>query len=181
MPAIEDIYIELQCQQTVGTGGSIEEFAPRRPYADDPEGQFMPKLYDRNTRTCSVFIPVFPQAQFFLNYHINAPVDEELFYVFKLFVGGEEFVTWNCGQEHAYSGKTQFGLFDTSLDELGGGKGLTKRAFQFNGECRILGDYTMDKDENRLVEVKVYRANKKLRVPRESERYAAQGTNADIK
>jgi hypothetical protein len=181
MPAIEDIYVELQCQQKVGEGGPIEEFAPRRPYADDPEGQFMPKFYDRNSRVCSVFIPVFPPAQFFLNYHVNTPDDEELFYVFKLFVGGEEFVTWDCGSEHAFSGKTMFGLFDTSLNEAGGGKGLKKKAFHFNGECRVIGDYTSDKDEDRLVEVKVYRANKKLRVPRETEQYGGQGSNADIK
>jgi hypothetical protein len=177
MPAIEDVYIELQCQQNVSTGAPIEEFAPRPPRADDPENQFMPKLYNANTRTCSVFIPIFPQAQFFLNYHVEPPMDESQFYVFKLFVNGEEFVTWSCGPEHAFCGKTQFGLFDTSK---GDGKGLRKRAMYFGAECRIIGDLTVDKDEHRLLEVRVYRGDKKMRAPRDSELYDDRGSNTQI-
>jgi hypothetical protein len=184
MPAIGDIYIELQCQQGVSSGGPIPEFAPRRPEADDPDGQFMPPLFSRATRTCSVFIPIFPRAQFFLVFDAKPlPDNPAWFYVFRLYIGQDEVTTWHCGPEHGFRGRMMFALFDTSRTGISGGtgKGLEKRVFMFGDDTRVVGDLSAPRDEERRIEVQVFRANKYLRIPRRTDKYEGQGMAHDVR
>jgi hypothetical protein len=184
MPAIGEIYVELQCQQGVSSGGPIPEFAPRRPEPDDPEGQFMPPLFNRATRTCSVFIPIFPRAQFFLMFDTKlVPNNPAWFYVFRFSIGPDEVTTWHCGPENDFKGRMMFALFDTSRTEVSGGsgKGLEKRVFMFGGDTRVVGDLSAPRDEDRRIEVKIFRASSQLRVPRQTDRYEGQGLGHGIR
>jgi hypothetical protein len=203
MPGINDIHIELQCQQNLSKGGPIEEFAPRKRLPSDPEKLFMPELYDRETNTCSVFIPIFPRAQFFLKYETMPPEQPEpvvslgpdgwpvvkdngennnVFYVFQLFISNDEITTWSCGEQQGWQGKISFALYDTSDSEVHlDGKALQKRVFMFNGDYRITGDMTCDKDEDRKIEVRVFRADKSMRTPKQPESYEGQGMTEEIR
>jgi hypothetical protein len=196
MPTFNGISLELQCQQSPDTGGPIEEFAPRPldPTADAPN-MFMPPVYDAETRTVSVFVPIFAQQQFWLVYSCTPPSTpsrnslaeppctpqrssggdtsyyqgnmdcRELFYVFKMFLGSDELVTWSCGPEQEWRGKTVFGMFDTSANT--GGKGLQKRIMMFGSQGpQVSGDLAADRDEVRKIEVRVYRADEAMRVSR---------------
>jgi hypothetical protein len=88
-----------------------------------------------------------------------------LFYVFKLFLGNDELATWSCGPEQEWRGKTVFGMFDSS--GYVGGKGLQKRIMLFGSQGPFIsGDLSTERDELRKVEVRVYRADEGLRVPR---------------
>jgi hypothetical protein len=186
MPSIGDIHIELQCQQGVRTGGPIPEFAPRRPGTDDPDGQFMPRLYDSATRTCSVFIPVFPSAHFFLTFDTKPiPNQPTQFYVLRFFIGNDEISTWHCGPEDGFKGCMMFALFDTSKTDVsvsgGDGKGLEKRVFMFGDDTRVVGDLSAPRDEDRKIEVQVFRASEKLRSQIQNPRFANQGMNHGLR
>jgi hypothetical protein len=187
MPEINRIHIELQCQQDLSRGGPIEEFAPRQRTPGDTV--FMPDLYDRETNTCSVFIPIFPRAQFLLKYDAKPPerssttdaAGEDVFYVFQLFIGKDEITTWSCGESQSWQGKTSFAMFDTSNPEIHtNGKHLEKRVFMFNGDTRVSGDMTCDKDEDRKIELRVFRADKSMRTPKQPETYEGQGVVDEI-
>ncbi len=184
MPSIGDIRIELQCQQGVSSGGPIPEFAPRRPEADDPDGQFMPPLYDSTTRTCSVFIPVFPSAQFFLTFDTKPVPDEPMvFYVFRFLIGKDEISTWHCGPEDGFKGCMMFALFDRSRTDVSGGSGsgLEKHVFMFGDDTRPVGDLSAPRDEDRKIEVQVFRATEKLRTPRRSTSSSRSWMTHDIR
>src|ERR1700760_3149760 len=145
MPELNDISVELHCQQGPIHGGPIEEFAPCPSKSIDLPNQFMPLAYDDATRTVSVFIPIFPTQQFWIVYStkppkpasdIRSPADigvpaqsirnnnatfplKPLFYVFKLFSGGDEVATWSCGPEQEWRGKAVFGMFDAGTCQSG--------------------------------------------------------------
>jgi hypothetical protein len=187
MPGINGINIELQCQQDISKGGPIEEFAPRQRTPSDTV--YMPNLYDREANTCSVFVPIFPRAQFLLKYDAKPPessntvdsADEDVFYVFQLFIAKDEITTWSCGQSQSWKGKTSFAMFDTSNPEIHtNGKHLEKRVFIFNGDTRVSGDMTCDKDEDRKIELRVFRADKSMRTPKHPETYEGQGVTDEI-
>lgn len=194
MPSINDIRVELQCVQDLSKGGPVEEFAPRARTVSDNKNLFMPALYDIDTHTCSVFIPIFPRAQFFLKYDTSAMATgtdskrssadiskEDAFYVFQLFIGKDEITTWSCGASQDWSGTTSFAMYDTSCPEIHtDGKGLEKRVFMFNGDTRVSGDMTKDRDEDRKIELRVFRADKSMRTPKDVSPYADHGANQDI-
>jgi hypothetical protein len=202
MPMLNGISIELHCQQGPTYGGPIEEFAPRPTESTDPGDQFMPAIYDHATRTVSVFIPIFPMQQFWLIYSTQPPKPDNdtmlraatgdstdnpynrhsspstanLFYVFKLFAGSDELATWSCGPEQEWHGKTVFGMFDTSTSTSG--KGLQKRIMTFGSQGpQISGDLAAQSDVDRKIEVRVYRADRALRVPRQTDIWRGSDTS----
>jgi hypothetical protein len=200
MPTLQGISLELHTQQGPTYGGPIEEFAPRETGADDPSSLFMPPIYNVETRIVSVFIPIFPSQQFWLVYSTHPPIapskrsslvqdpfgirfntssplqhDGE-FYVFKLFIGSDELTTWSCGAEQDWRGKTVFGMFDTGTSTAG--KGLQKRIMCFGSQGPLVsGDLGGAKDEDRKIEVRVYRANQALRVPRQTGHWDVEDKN----
>lgn len=198
MPTYNDISLELHCSQGAGTGGVIEEFAPRQAGPDDLSGQFMPPVFDHGTRTVSVFIPIFSMQQFWLVYSAKPPKvpqesnhsnrlgkqrsrkgsstsspapsvhNKEQLYVFKLFMANEELVTWSCGPAQNWQGKTVFGMFDTGT--TASGKGLQKRIMVFGSQGpRLSGDLGSQRPQDRKIEIRVYRASSSLRVPRQTD------------
>jgi hypothetical protein len=194
MPALNDISVELHCQQGPTHGGPIEEFAPHLSEPVDLPDQFMPSTYDHATRTVSVYIPIFPMQQFWVVYSAKPPKPDDairspaaigvarhnicdgdptsplknIFYVFKLFSGKDEIATWSCGPKQEWRGKTVFGIFDTGTPQSG--KGLQKRIMTFGTKClQVSQDSIVQNDKERKIEVRVYRADGALRVPRQTD------------
>lgn len=109
----------------------------------------------------SVIVPTHVQSLFWLSYSTEASSDDT-FYVFKLLVNQEHIVTWCCGEKQQWKGKVQFTLLSkSSHDRLRHYEGMEKRAFQFSNSMP-------DDDERRCVEVRMYRAKTKIRIPRKT-------------
>lgn len=150
MPSYRSITIGLVSQFDVLT---IPEYAPPL-HPNDP---FFPSptLINEEKSIVSVYIPIYPSSQFWLSYSISPPHPPNAFYYFKLFHNGVCVVSWGCGEEDGYQGKTMFGLFESEQSWFGE-CGVEKRAFCFareDGSIRRpvhnLGD---------VMEVRVYRS-----------------------
>lgn len=144
----------------------ILEVAPPTAARHSPTKCLTPLLQDDEKAQISVYVPMTPKALFWVAYRIEPPPVDGTFYVFKLLVNREEVVTWSCDASNKFKGKTMFGLFDTHEDE--GGQELEKRLFRFGTandmDTRIVGDLSGDKEEDRFVEVRVFRAKAKKRI-----------------
>jgi hypothetical protein len=117
---------------------------------------------EEENKCASVFVPAHPQSLFWLSYAAEALTDET-FFVFKLFINRKHVVTWCCDEDHEWKGNVQFALFSKSGgNNVVGGKGMEKRVLQF-------GDVRPGGDEDRCVEVRVYRADRKTRITRQLE------------
>jgi hypothetical protein len=172
MPTYKNITV------TIHTPFAIEglpEFAPATPRNGSPPSTSpIKQLVDESRRCVSVFVPVMPQSLFWLSYFIAEPPTDGTFFVFKLFVNQQEVVTWCCDEDEEWKGKTMFGLFDTGKDDMVvGGAGMEKRVFKFGGpgeeDWKVVGDLSADGEKHRFVEVRVCRANMKMRIPRETD------------
>lgn len=173
MPTYKNITITIHTPWTLE---GLPEIAPPSPIeaTTSATASSTKELVDEKASRVSVFVPVLPQSLFWLSYSIDQPPQDGTFFVFKLLVNEEEIVTWCCDSSERWQGKTMFGLFDTGKDEMVvGGAGMEKRVFKFGqpGEedWRVVGDLCADGEENRHVEVRVCRANMKMRIPRELE------------
>jgi hypothetical protein len=180
MPAYKNITVTIHTPWTLE---GLPEIAPPSPTAATSSASASPikDLVDDKRSRVSVYVPVLPQSLFWLSYSIDEPPSDGTFFVFKLLVNKEEIVTWCCDSKENWQGKTMFGLFDTGTDEMVvGGAGMEKRVFKFGqpGEedWRVVGDLSADGNENRYVEVRVCRANMKMRIPRELEIYRGFST-----
>jgi hypothetical protein len=171
---------------TLHTPFSIEgvpEIAPPLLTAIAEAGSPIKKLIDEVKCCVSVYVPVMPQSLFWLSYNVEEPPTDPkgIFYVFKLLINRKEIVTWCCGEEEQWKGKTMFGLFDTGKDQMVGGAGMEKRVFKFSEQdWRVVGDLGADKETDRLVEVRVCRGNVKIRVPRKPEVYSGSTAGAGV-
>jgi hypothetical protein len=116
---------------------------------------------EEENKCASVFVPAHPQSLFWLSYSAESPADERSFFVFKLFINRQHVVSWCCDEGQTWKGKVQFALYKRSReDDIVGGKGMEKRVLQF-------GNVGPGHDEDRCVEVRAYRANAKVRIPRQ--------------
>ncbi|KAF2092054.1 hypothetical protein K490DRAFT_53209 [Saccharata proteae CBS 121410] len=89
--------------------------------------------------------------------------DGTKYYYFKLFLDGREVVSWSAGAEDGWRGKVLLTMFE-GKNEKTGGSGVEKRYLYFgNGVDGEVGD------EERLIEVRVYRAKGRKRMPRDLE------------
>ncbi|QDS74036.1 hypothetical protein FKW77_009083 [Venturia effusa] len=151
----------------------LPEIAPTEDiYDHSPAKQHV----DESRCRVSVFVPVMPQAHFWLSYNVNEPPSEPVgvFYVFKLLVNGQPLVTWSCGEEEEWRGKSMFSLYDAEQGDAVGGAGMQKMCFHFSkrdedGREEQASEFTGDQE--RCVEVRVCRANVKIRVPRNLPKY----------
>jgi hypothetical protein len=174
MPTYKNICVAIHTPFAIE---GLPEIAPSTPTGDGRlSSSSIKQLVDEQGCCVSVFVPVMPQSLFWLSYSIIEPPNDGTFYVFKLFVNKHEIVTWCCDKEEEWRGKTMFGLFDTGKDDMVvGGAGMEKRVFKFGGtgeeSWRVVGDLSADGEKNRYVEVKVCRADMKMRVPRQMDLY----------
>jgi len=180
MPKYRNISIQLHSDTTDGkvpevsiTKASVEltpstpvilELAPPSAARHSPTKCLTPLLQDDDKGQISVYVPIIPKALFWISYSIEPPPTDGTFFVFKLLVNRQEVVTWSCDVENKFKGKTMFGLYDTNA-EAEGGQAMQKRVFQFgSSDTRIVGDLTGEREEDRFLEVRVFRAKAKKRI-----------------
>lgn len=124
----------------------LPEYAPRANLADPFTTQ--PTLISPSEGLVSVYIPTYPASTFWLSYSISAPHPPKAEYYFKLFLNGNHFVSWGCGEKERFMGKTMFGLF------RGPGGEMERRVLSFQPE----EDDGSGMVRNDVMEVRVYRA-----------------------
>ncbi len=157
MPNYRSITISLLSQFDVLT---IPEFPPPA-VAKDPFAT-SPTLISSDQSLVSVYIPTYPCSQFWLNYSIAAPHPPKAFYYFKLYINGGCVISWGCGEEDGYKGKTMFGLYDSG-EVYFGQRVVEKRILSFSSENGLVADNTVD-DPKKVMEVKVFRSKGRKRI-----------------
>ncbi|OCK75284.1 hypothetical protein K432DRAFT_362360 [Lepidopterella palustris CBS 459.81] len=172
MPNFRTISISLRSQYDVD---SIPEFDPpdknaKARFSTTPLIPSLPKAIDETTSTASVYIPVYPSSQFWVCYNISPPVHPGTYFFFKLFINGAHVVSWGCGKEAQWKGKTMFALYESPEDK-DAKKRVEKRALFFapkgEGENTVLGI-----GPTAFVEVRVHRANGRRREVRRLEEFS---------
>jgi hypothetical protein len=147
---------------------NISHCSPAKHFADEPQS------------SVSVFIPFVPQAHFWISYNVEQPPTEPgVFYVFKLLINGQPIVTWCCGEEEKWKGKTMFSLHDSEQHNVVASAGMEKRFFHFSKKKdEATEEESPDKQMSRhnteqehCVEVRVCRANVKIRTSRELQKF----------
>ncbi|GAB1734399.1 hypothetical protein NU195Hw_g8754t1 [Hortaea werneckii] len=80
---------------------------------------------DPTSHTAEVSIPIYASSQFWIVYACPRPVSgirqegdgmQFRYYFFKLLVRGQCIVSWGCGEQQGWQGKTMFGLFTSGSD-----------------------------------------------------------------
>ena len=156
MPTYRSITISLVSQFDILT---IPEYAP--PLNPNDPFSPSPTLINTEKSLVSVYIPTYPSSQFWLSYCISPPHPPNALYYFKLFLNDSCVVSWGCGAEDGYKGKTMFGLFDSEQSWLGD-HGIEKRVFCFAREHRSARRMRSD-NLGDVMELKVYRSKGRQR------------------
>ncbi|KAF3040718.1 hypothetical protein E8E12_007015 [Didymella heteroderae] len=162
MPTYRSINIALHSQ--FGIEPIPEYNPPPSPFAPFPDHHAITSHVNDATSTCSVYIPALAGSQFWIAYSVSPPVPEGHYFLFKLYIEGENVVNWSSGKEDAWMGKTMFGLFDA-----GNGKTIEKRVLCFSApdkEGRV---------RDGSVEIRVHRANGRKRIERVTKVYGETG------
>jgi hypothetical protein len=172
MPIYRSINIALHSQFDVET---LPEYypLPQEHYTLRGITQTVPKLIDNASSTCSVYVPVLPGSTFWIGYSISPPVPDGHYFLLKLYINGAHIVSWSCGKEEGWKGKTMFALYERAEDE-DGKKKVEKRVLVFtapNNEDKTWNDVQDTFDENMRMEIKVHRAHGRKRVERDMEEY----------
>ncbi|KAI4188182.1 MAG: hypothetical protein L6R41_002307 [Letrouitia leprolyta] len=153
MPVYRNITINLVSQFDIL---NIPEYAP--PAALDDPFSASPALVDNSLVSC--YIPIYPLSQFWLSYSISAPHPPKALYYFKLFINDACVVSWGCGEENGFKGKTMYGLYDSG-ERWMGEPGLDARAFSFAND--VTTHRSMNSTLGQVMEVRVYRARGRKR------------------
>ncbi|KAL9123668.1 MAG: hypothetical protein Q9217_006922 [Psora testacea] len=156
MPTYRSITLSLISQYDILT---IPEYAPPT-FPNDPFTA-APTLVDTDHSLVSVYIPTYPSSQFWLSYSISPPHPPKLLYYFKLYINGQEIVSWGCGEHDEYKGKTMFGLYDTGLT-MGKKPVLEQRVLCF-AQAETYGDHAPGSLSD-VMEIKVFRSKGRERV-----------------
>ncbi|KAI4195732.1 MAG: hypothetical protein LQ350_007013 [Teloschistes chrysophthalmus] len=154
MPTYRNITINLVSQFDIL---NIPEYAPPTTHSD-PFAE-APALVDKSLVSC--YIPIYPLSRFWFAYSISAPHPPKALYYFKLFINGACVVSWGCGEENDFKGKTMYALFDSgelwmgepTVDAMG--FGFTSETTHPNPPNGMLGH---------AMEVRVYRARGRRRI-----------------
>lgn len=166
MPTYRSITTSLVSQFDIC---SIPEFTP--PAAPNDPFSTPPPLIDTVRSLVSVYIPIYPASQFWLSYSISPPNPPELIYYFKLYINGRSIVSWGCGANDDFKGKTMFGLFDSTQR-----RGTLRQSFF---ERRVLcfspeaetGQSEIPDSLSDVMEVKVFRSKGRKRIEPELQEY----------
>ncbi|KAL9101786.1 MAG: hypothetical protein Q9163_002982 [Psora crenata] len=156
MPTYRSITLSLISQYDILT---IPEYAP--PASPNDPFTTAPTLVDTDQSLVSVYIPTYPSSQFWLSYSISPPHPPKLLYFFKLYIQGQEIVSWGCGEDDEYQGKTMFGLYDTGFTK--GNKPVVERRALCFADAGGHADGPPGSLSN-VMEVRVFRSKGRKRV-----------------
>jgi hypothetical protein len=128
-------------------GGIEDPFSPTPTTAN---------YINHDAHRVSVFVPTYPNSQFWLQYDVDPSEDTAILYYFNLFVNGACVVSWGCGEEDNFEGKTMYGLFK-------GKDGFNeRRVMTFTSEREL--NPRMRPAVNDVIEVQAFRARARKRV-----------------
>ncbi|RMZ00078.1 hypothetical protein D0860_08117 [Hortaea werneckii] len=119
MPVPEDDLVDFASGEVSTDRFLIEEFCA--------DSKVIGTTYylDPTSRTAEVSIPIYASSQFWIVYACPRPLPgirqeedgrEVRYYFFKLLVRGQCLVSWGCGEQQGWQGKTMFGLFTSGSD-----------------------------------------------------------------
>ncbi|KAL8763150.1 MAG: hypothetical protein Q9194_007413 [Teloschistes cf. exilis] len=154
MPTYRNITINLVSQFDIL---NIPEYAPPTTHSD-PFAE-NPALIDKSLVSC--YIPIYPLSRFWFAYSISAPHPPKALYYFKLFMNGACVVSWGCGEENGFKGKTMYALFDSG--ELWMGE-PTVDAMGFGFRSETMDPNSLNGMLGHAMEVRVYRARGRRRI-----------------
>ena len=131
----------------------------------DPHGipEFRDGSQDIRGSTFDVYAPIYQGSHLHVKYFILPPYPKSGYFLFKLFINGNHFVSWGTGPEDGYRGKVSFGLFDGGENDRGHTI-IEKKALAFSQAWRDDAGHRQG-----LLEVKVHRANARRRIMKELE------------
>ena len=139
--------------------------APKDPFTT------VPTLVDTDHAVRSVYIPMYSASQFWLCYDISPPNPPKLLYYFKLYINGRHIVSWGCGAENDFKGKTMFGLFDSGqVYENIPVSLFERRVLCFSPEAGTVQSKVLDSLHD-VIEIKVFRSKGRKRIRPEIEMY----------
>lgn len=136
------------------------EYSPGKPL--DPFIEDV-KLYEKEKRTINVYTPVYPNSQLWVAYDMKPPytVPEVKYYYFKLFINGRQIVSWGCGEEQKWQGKTMFGMYAScTLMDRKWVPCIETRTFSF-GRGEDGNDTTEPRQD--FIEIRMFRAKARKR------------------
>ena len=175
MPTYRSITISLVSQFDIRL---IPEFEPPKT----PKDPFLntPALVNHDNSLVSVYIPTYPLSQFWLCYSIMPPYPPSMLYYFKLFINGSHIVSWGCGKDDNYEGKTVFGLFDASPSPFQKAP-IRRRVLCFGPETEN-GNKHASNNLGDVIEVRVFRSKGRKRIkPEFNDSLSATGKQQDDK
>ncbi|MCJ1474936.1 hypothetical protein MMC13_003596 [Lambiella insularis] len=158
MPTYRNISIMITSQYDCL---NLPEYAPRSdlndPFSDNP------MLKSPSQPLVSVYVPAYPSSTFWLSYSISPPHPPKAQYYFKLFINGNHFVSWGCGEKERFTGKTMFGLYRGRNGEI------ERRVLSFGPEDDSSGAVSID-----IMEVRVYRSKGRRKAIAEVEPFESE-------
>ena len=159
MPTYRSITISLISQFDILT---IPEYAP--PTTPTDPFSNAPTLVNPDHSLVSVYIPTYPSSQFWISYSISPPYPPQLLYYFKLYLNGNLVVSWGCGEDDDYRGKTMFGLFKSAhISGLTKETALQRRVLCFGADTATIHGNSMD-SLDQVMEIKVFRSKGRKRI-----------------
>lgn len=159
MPTYRSITISLISQFDILI---IPEYAP--PTTPTDPFSNAPTLVNPDHSLVSVYIPTYPSSQFWLSYSISPPHPPKLLYYFKLYLNGNPVVSWGCGEDDDYRGKTMFGLFKPGRSSgLAKGATLQRRVLCFGSDIASVDNHALHNLSD-VMEIKVFRSKGRKRM-----------------
>jgi hypothetical protein len=98
-------------------------------------------------------IPILPSSQIWLEYTIDGPHPPNASYLFRLSVNGRDIVSWDCTRKHGWCGKMMYVLSVEQATRSCGYQPVKRLALRFG-----------DNGEDDVLEVKVFRIEKRVRI-----------------
>ena len=175
MPTYRSITISLISQFDILT---IPEFAP--PTTPTDPFSNAPTLINPDHSLVSVYVPTYPSSQFWLSYSISPPHPPKLLYYFKLYLNGNPVVSWGCGEDDDYRGKTMFGLFKPGrTSSLTKSATLERRVLCFSPDVTALDHLALDNLSD-VMEIKVFRSKARKRFKPEVRTLQSTGISPNL-
>lgn len=156
MPTYRSITLSVVSQHDIY---NLPEYPP--PSTPNDPFSSLPTLISEDRALVSVYIPTFPGSQFWISYSISPPYPPKALYYFKLYLKGKCLVSWGCGEENGYRGRTMFALYDSGENWLGE-SGVERRAFRFDTASK--NEELISDDWSNVMEIKIYRAKGRHRI-----------------
>ncbi|KAK4693180.1 hypothetical protein P7C71_g4170, partial [Lecanoromycetidae sp. Uapishka_2] len=168
MPTYRSITLSLVSQFDILT---IPEYAP--PATPNDPFSNAPTLINAKHSLVSVYIPTYPASQFWLSYSISPPHPPKALYYFKLYIDSNHIVSWGCGEEDGFKGKTMFGLFDSSVGGANVRQSMIeRRVLCFAPEAGHHSNSRFGSDNlGEVMEIKVFRSKGRKRVQADLKEY----------